>query len=130
MVGPLGIFFIVNGALVVMMGLLFLGAGLVGLIEHQTGMAPEGENPYIVAFVVVPAALMCFAFGAFHILVGIRTRKFLGRKLAIAGASTGIVTTVLCYCSPVGIVLFVLGLVVLLDPHVIQAFESAERGGG
>ena len=48
----------------------------------------------------------------------------LGMLLAIVAGALGILTTLLCQCTPVGVILFVLTLVVMLDSDVVDAFNN------
>jgi hypothetical protein len=132
---------IVQGALELLMGLFYIGVGmifpqLIALSAKQQqdggGFNGDGMNEeHMATFMLVVYASLGVATmiaGGLHIFAGIRNYNFRSRVLGFIALGGGLLALPTCYCSFTAIALGVYGLIVLINPQVAMAFQMRERG--
>ena len=130
------ILMIVQGALVTCMGLFYVGYAFVfpAVFRAMEASAPAGaqappaEMTWIMMAVMLVIGIPVLLSGPLLIWAGIRNLRFRGRVLGLVALIASVVTVVTCYCAPTGIGLMAYGLIVYMNPEVIQAFQMGERG--
>ena len=129
----LGIMTIVQGALILMMGIAVIGYGIffaVILQMDNANMPPNGPPVAIIAAVGIGVGLLLLTIAALHIIGGIRNLKYRGRNLTIIAWVLGLLASFTCYCAPTSVGLAIWGLIVFLNPATASAFKMGEKGMG
>jgi hypothetical protein len=134
------ILMIVNGALVSLMGLLYicLGPAMFALMKlGPAGTGPGGRpNPagpstaeatFLSAFYVV-IGLPVLAAGILNIVAGIRSLKYRGRILALVALFSNLAPLFTCYCLPTSLGVMIYGLIVFFQSDVADAFARVADG--
>lgn len=118
---------IVQGALVGLLGLVFLIFGPLALLGalDQGGSQPP---PAAMGVLFILLALFLLASGGLLIFAGVRNRKYRSRSLGLVALGVGTLASITCYCAPTALGLLIYGLVVYLNSDVRYAFELGERG--
>lgn len=126
---------IVQGALEVLMGLLYAGMGAVFpkiMLAAQKEDEMKGMNQeqffWIMTATYITLGVATVLAGGMHIFAGIQNYRFKGRVLGFVALATGVLAWSTCYCLPTGIALGVYGLIVLINPQVAYAFQMREKG--
>jgi len=115
---------LVQGALELLLGLLFFLLGLIFLLvkdKELEGMAPLGG--LMVAF-----AFLGLGCGFVRLIAGCYNLRYKRRALGMAALGLGLLTMITGYCAPTSIGLAVYGLIAYLNESVIAAFAMAEAG--
>lgn len=71
---------------------------------------------------------LVFVFSILRIVSGIRSFWFVGRTMMMISLIGGMVTALTCYCAPFSLGVGIYGLIVMLNPAVVQAFKMASEG--
>jgi uncharacterized membrane protein HdeD (DUF308 family) len=126
----------VQGILETLIGFMAAGGGVIFPLitrtdEFQKAQAAEDITPeQIMAigifYLVIGIALL--ASGILRIVAGFQNYRFKGRVLGIVSVFVGIAPVFTGCCAPTAIALIVFGLLILLDPAVIAAFQMARAG--
>lgn len=137
----LGVLMIVQGTLVLLMGLglIALGVFMPQFMEAQMAQEMQGQSAAEASAAVESArTIMLVMYGGFGVVLaivgglgiyaGIRIISYRGRVLGIVALSVGFVPVITCYCAPTGIALGIYGLIVLLNSDVVLAFQLKEQG--
>jgi len=132
---------IVQGALELLTGLFYIGMGMTlpqliaaSAKQQQDGGGFNGEgmnDEHLATLMLVVYASLGVATmiaGGLHIFAGIRNYNFQSRVLGFIALGGGLLALPTCYCIFTGIALGVYGLIVLINPQVVLAFQMRERG--
>ena len=125
------IIMIVQGALVGLMGILFLILGpAMFALSGTSGFQTEEDRMVsgVAGAVYMLLGGVMLAVGGLNILAGIKNLKFRGRTLGIVAMSIGLIAVFTCYCSLTAVGLLIYGLIVYLNQDVKRAFEMGEQG--
>ena len=128
----------VQGGLEAMMALFLIAFAVMMLTmsnnpEFQRAM-DQNQDP--VAQQMMPVMWMIYGgigvvllFTAiFRLVAGLKNWNFRGRGLGIASLVVGLLSSIGCYCAPTGIAILVYGLIIYLNPSVVQAFQMGSEG--
>ncbi len=132
----LGVLMIIQGALVVVLGIgvAMLAAFMPAMIQQQMQNNPtrQGNDPadmtHFMLAIYGGVSMVILLIGISGILAGLRVFRFQGRTFGIISLSVGLGTIVGCYCFPTALALMVYGLIVLVNQPVITAFELGRQG--
>lgn len=128
----LGVLTIVNGALMLALGLMnlvtyFVMFGFMASSATQD-VPPEAEGMFwgIMVGAGLLSSVVHLVPGALQIWSGWRMRQRVGRTLAIVALSSGLATLLGCYCFPTSLALFIWGLMILLDDGTREVMAANE----
>jgi len=131
------ILMIVQGFLEILMGLGYVGMGIMFPVMmrmemEQQGGPPGGPPPEAMMWILLAIyggmGLVAMVAAMLHIFAGVRNYRFRGRVLGLVALGGGMATVLTCYCAPTAVGLGVYGLITYLNPEVIQAFAMGESG--
>jgi len=133
----LATFILCQGGLCVLLGLgcvvmaAIMGSMMV-VAPPPPGGAPDGMTPEsmgVMMFSIYAGVGAVVGLpGLFMVWSGVQLLRFKGRVLAIISMCVGLVSGLLCYCLPTGIVLLIYGIIVLMNEEVRVAFELRAEG--
>ena len=129
----LAIMTIVQGALLSLMGIAFIGYGVflpVMLNSNGANFQPNGPPIEIILVALIGIGVLILIIAALHIIGGIRNLKYRGRVFTIVAWTLGLIPALTCYCGPTSVGLAIWGLIVYLNPAVASAFKMGETGMG
>lgn len=127
---PLAIVLMVHGGLILLGGMFALayGAAMAGALPSMS-QPISAHGPAALTGAVLVWALV--GEGALHLMVGAlqgwagwRIRQYRSRWLGLTALLAGLLTMLGCYCLPTSVALLVWGLIVLLNPAVVERFDS------
>ena len=128
----------VQGGLELLFALMLFGIAVMMLTMSENPelrrAMEQGQDPAAREFMpylwIVYGGLGVVLLGTsiFRIVAGLSNWRFRGRGMGIASLIVGLLSSVACYCLPTGIAIFVYGLVVYLNPSVVQAFQMGAEG--
>lgn len=122
---------IVQGALLLVMGIFCAGYGIVIVTMMRTGnmpMPPDAPPMEIVSIGLIGVGILVLIIAIMHIIAGIRNLKYRGRGFTMVTWMLGLLASCTCYCAPTSVGLAIWGLIVFLNPAVVLAFKMAETG--
>jgi hypothetical protein len=127
------ILMIVNGALVVLVGLIFsVGGPLVLAMVRSTGHGPRDPDErmameiawYVYLVIGIPTVLV----GIVTMIAGVRALLFRGRIMALVALFLNIIPMCTMYCAPTSLGLLIYGLIVFFHADVARAFQMVAEG--
>lgn len=119
---PYGILLMVNGGLLVLMGLVLVAIpGLV--LTMADGNELDDEETLVVVGVYGVMGLVLLIGGALQLWGGWRAIHFRSFAWTVVGLASAAMGSLTCYCAPTGIALGVWGLILLLNRDVQYAFQ-------
>jgi hypothetical protein len=126
------IFFIVQGLLETMMGLLcgvvgpFVASGLN--VDPNLGKIFDPDHLRTLALVVyILLGLLGVGCGIVKVVAGVKSLSLKGGALRFVALASCIPTALICYCAPSALALGIWGLIVHVRPDVKAAFASRAR---
>jgi hypothetical protein len=137
-VGVVAILMMVQAALELLAGILFVAMGVVFVVAFQSQASRGGVDPdqlpaantamWLMGSFYGGAGLVSLAAAAFHGYAGYRNFFFQRRVLGIAAMVFGLLTVLTCYCAPTAVALGIYGMIVYLNDEVGRAFVLGESG--
>lgn len=126
------ILMIVQGALTLIMGFVYVGMGLIsvaGVANAPPAQRSEDETiGMIVMALIAILGVGMMIVAALNIFGGIRAMSFRGRTLAIVALFSNLLGVFTCYCTPTSLGVMIYGLIVLFNGEVARAFELGSQG--
>ncbi len=127
------ILMIVQGALAILMGLVFVGYGAVfGALFAGAKDSPfDGPNEpsmWIMVGVFAGLSLPPLVSGILQVSAGIRNLSYRGHTLGIVALFSGLGQILTFYCLPTAIGLMIYGLIIYFNASVKRAFALGEEG--
>lgn len=123
---------IVFGVLELFMGALLIFYGFFfSFMANSIESGASPPPPEMMIFIGIGCGIMgalVFLFSILRIVSGVRSFRFIGRTMMMISLIGGMVTAFTCYCAPFSVGLGIYGLIVMLNPSVIQAFKMARDG--
>lgn len=135
-VNLLGIFSIIQGVLVLVYALFIVMYGFFFQQMDQFMPAEQAKEfreqfKEVSSIVMLGVVILGGGFGLMgigYIVAGIQAIRLKWRIFNMVVLLAGIASSISCYCAPTAIGLTIFGLIVLLKPAVIQAFEMRKTG--
>ena len=137
---PVAILMIVQGALELLLAVLFL-ALIVAVPFMLSDLPADGGAAQEVGGAPTPAFLKTMMMatygvmgtggliaGVLHVAAGIFGLRFRRRMLGIVALAVGMVSITTCYCAPTAIGLAIYGLITYCNPAVVAAFGLGDAG--
>ncbi|MDZ4848570.1 MAG: hypothetical protein SGI77_04700 [Pirellulaceae bacterium] len=128
----IGILQIVLGCLELFMGavLIFYAVFFTAILPNMKNQSPPPppEMMFWMSIGFGVGGVIVAIFSLLRILSGITSFRFRGRTLMITSLIGGMITSLTCYCAPFSIGLGVYGLIVMMHPGVIKAYEMGTSG--
>jgi hypothetical protein len=124
-----GILMMVNGVLVILMG-VYCAAQWPVMMAVGGGPPPGGGGPppWIFAVIYGAIGLVVIASGLLNVVAGFRVLSFRNRVLAIVALFSNIIPMFTCWCILNALGMMIYGLIVLLHTDVGRAFEMVSHG--
>ena len=132
----LAIMTIVQGALLIMMGVACIGYGIF-IAKMPEFMPPEERarmqadtsgSLEIISAVGIGLGILILIIAVMHFIAGIRNLSYRGRIFTVVTWLLGLLASITCYCGPTSVGLAIWGMIVFLNPAVASAFKMAEEG--
>jgi hypothetical protein len=129
------ILMVIQGILEGLMALLLIGFAvgfpmLLAMEEMEPNAdAPPEEMAWVFIAIYGGLGAMTLAAAVLHIVAGIRNYLYRGRLLGLVALAGGMATMFTCYCAPTAVGLAVYGLIVYLDPAVMNLFARVQAEG-
>jgi hypothetical protein len=128
-----GILSIVEGCLEALMSIFYIVLAFVmPMLISSTNAAPqdpEAEKGLIVVTIIYGSmGVFGLLAGILHIVGGVRMYQFRSRTLGLVSLVAGLAAVFTCYCLPTAAALAIYGLIVMLNPSVVQAFQMRDQG--
>lgn len=135
----LGVLMMVQGGLMILLGIYYLGFALVfpEALEAQFKQNPAFQNnPQFTPQQLESLAMsFCIGFGVVSTVLGLVTLysgfsvfRYRGRTLGLVTLFGMFFTLCGCYCFPTGLALAIYGLIVLFNRPVAEAFVLGAKG--
>ena len=132
----LGILMIVQGALDIAMGVMLIVMAIIMPMMMQNDPAfqrPGVDAPPQAFFIGMMIGyggigLTITAVALLNIYAGWQTFNFRQRNLGMIGIALGPLAILTCYCFPTSLALLIYGLIVFLNPSVVEAFRLGKEG--
>lgn len=129
----------VQGGLEIAMGLIYVVMAVVMcvVISMDEGFPnrnppPGGPDPETLGWIILA---FYGGMGAGGVIAGIvrlcvtfKNYNYRSRTFGIVSLGVGMLSMTTCYCIPTAIGMLIYGLIVYLNPSVMQAFEMVEEG--
>ncbi len=132
------ILMIVQGVCELLMGVLYVGLGVVMPQVMEQGMAqqqmppnaPQPEMMYWVLLITYASmGVLAMVAGILHVVAGFRTYSYRSRILGVIALILGMVAPLFtCYCWPTSLALGIYGLICFLNADVADAFARVKAG--
>ncbi len=128
---------IVQGALEIVLGGIYIAMGFLFQVIEPTQGAGGGQMPAdqqewmmtVMTGVYAGMGGLAIVIGGLRIIAGVQNLRLRGRVFAIIMFFAGLANVMTCYCLPTAIGLCVWGCIIYFNPGVVQAFNSAGRVG-
>jgi hypothetical protein len=133
---PVAILMIVQGALELLMALIFVAMTVAvpfmfpdggAAAELRAGPPPGMFRTLMMAVYGVMGAGGLIA-GVLHVTAGVFGLRFRRRMLGVVALTVGIASITTVYCAPTAIGLAIYGLITYLNPAVVAAFGLGDAG--
>lgn len=126
-VPTLGWLLIAHGALVILLGLFLFMAVFGSVLIIDMSPNPQFNPVHMMIGYSVVGSLAVIA-GILIIVAGAKLLDFRGRAWALTAIGLSVVSVITCLCAPTAIGIAIYGVVLLLNPQVVEAFRQRRQG--
>jgi hypothetical protein len=126
----IGILMIVNGSLCTLYGIMMMAMGplIMSMGRARPRPADAEQVMWIMTAAYVGIGIVVATAGVMNIVGGMWAMRFRSRPFVLVALISNFVTIVGCHCLPTSLGLMIWGLIVMLNPDVVEGFQLGLAG--